>query len=214
MVVSRMVAVHSIELETIVAIPAAEVFIEGPVSSHYLSALTMAEDLDCFRKPPQQHQALIEIAGDPSGLVYIARHFNTIVAYITFLPPDPCSRWSKHPRILELGAIEVSPRWRSYKLGKRLLKMAFTNPEMEKYIVITIEFCWHWDTRRTGMDIWQYQRMLTRLFGSVGLVKVTTDDPDILEHPANVLMARIGKEVSPEDIQLFEKLRFRKTSIF
>jgi len=52
--------------------------------------------------------------------------------------------------------------------------------------------------------------MLTRLFGAVGLQKVETDDPEILEHPANVLMVRIGEDVTQEDIDAFDRMRLKK----
>jgi len=57
-------------------------------------------------------------------------------------------------------------------------------------------------------------KMLSNLFGSVGLERVPTDDPEILEHIANVLMARIGSRVSEEDIAKFNELKFCGGSIF
>lgn len=190
------------------------IVIEGPAEPAYLAHLNMSADLNVFREAPKQHRALIDIAGSKDGLVYIIRNRNTIIGYVTFHEPDKYSRWCKHPNILELGAIEISPAWRKHKLGKKLLKHAFSNPAMEEKIVITIEFCWHWDLDRTGLDIWQYQKMLSRLFGSAGLVRVATDDPEILEHIANVLMARIGSRVSEADVQKFEDMKFQGTSIF
>ncbi|WP_034635543.1 GNAT family N-acetyltransferase [Desulfofundulus thermocisternus] len=191
-----------------VAIPGGIVVLEGPVSAHYLDTLTFDEKLNNFRQPEKQKAALKEIAELPEGMVYIARIGTKVIGYVTFLPPDRYSRWSKHPRVLELGAIEVSPDWREYKLARKLLKLAFSNPVMEDYIVITIEFCWHWDLRNTGLDVWQYQKMLTKLFGSVGMQKEATDDPDILEHIANTLMVRYGKRVPPKDLELFKKMLF------
>jgi acetoin utilization protein AcuA len=40
--------------------------------------------------------------------------------------------------------------------------------------------------------------------------RTPTDDPDIIEHPANVLMTRIGKNVSTSDVALFESLKFQR----
>ena len=42
-----------------------------------------------------------------------------------------------------------------------------------------------------------------------GLKYYATDDPEISSHPANCLMARIGKRVDPESIQQFDNLRFK-----
>lgn len=184
------------------------IIIEGPVDPDLLAQWQLAPDLNIFREPPKQHRALIEIAASDDGMVYIARIQDLVVGYVTFHNPDQYSRWSRHPGILELGAIEISPSHRKKKIGSRLMEKAFANPIMEEKIVITIEFCWHWDLDRTGLDIWKYQKMLGKLFGSAGLEFVETDDPEILEHVANVMMARIGNKVSQEYIDLFEEMKF------
>lgn len=188
--------------------PRGIIIVEGPVNGKHIEGLTMNDKLTNFRPPQKQQKALVEISELPLGMVYIARHEEEIVGYITFHQPDEYTRWSKHPRVIEMGGIEVSEDWRRCKIAENLLKLGFSNPELENYITITMEFCWHWDVNQTGLSIWDYQRMLTKLFGSVGLKEVPTDDPDILEHPANVLMARFGKNVSKEDRMLFEKMTF------
>ena len=182
--------------------------IHGPVGADYLEALDIDQNLNNFRKANKQKQSLIEIAKSDDGFIHIAVHNNTLVGYVTFHRPDAYTRWYKHPLMLELGAIEVSPPWRKYKLGRTLLAHAFSNPIMEDRIVITLEYCWHWDLENSKLNLWQYQKMLTGLFGTVGLEKVQTDDPEILENPANVLMARVGDNVSPEDFDTFERMRF------
>lgn len=194
--------------------PLGAVYIEGPVEGAYIKQLTMNQELKNFRSPEKQKKALIDIADSADGMVYIARFEEMIVGYVSFHAPDSFSRWSRHPGIIELGAIEISAAWRKYKLGKELLKKAFANPIMEDHILITLEYCWHWDVESSGLDLWNYQRMLTRLFGSVGLDRVTTNDPDILEHPANVLMARVGKNVSEDGLRDFEALRFIDEGLF
>ncbi|MGB9846400.1 MAG: GNAT family N-acetyltransferase [Desulfotomaculales bacterium] len=193
-----------VELQT----PKGVVFLEGPADGAYLETLTMNSLLNNFRPADRQKTALVKITELPDGMIYLARHQREIVAYVAFHRPDEYSRWSRHPRVLEMGGIEVSPAWRQCRIAENLLKLAFSNERLEDFIVITTEYCWHWDLKNTGLSLWGYQQVLTRLFGQVGLKKVTTDDPDILEHPANVLMAKIGSRVSKEDIALFEKMRF------
>lgn len=190
---------------------AGSVYIEGPVTGTYLKGLKLDEELDNFRTPAKQHKALIAIADSPDGLLYIVRNNETVVGYVTFHDPDPCSRWSQHPKVLELGAIEISPKFRNNKLGIKLLKYAFCNPLMEEKVVITTEYCWHWDLDNTGLDIWSYQKMLAKVFGSVGLKYTNTDDPEICEHVANVLMVRYGKNLTDHDIEQFKKLLFTET---
>lgn len=188
--------------------PRGPVYIEGPAEGSYLGALEMNGKLTNFRPPNKQQEALIRITGLPESMVYIARHENEIIGYVTFHKADEFTRWHKHPRVLEMGGIEISSEWRQCKVGENLMRVAFSNKTLADYIVLTMEYCWHWDLRSSKLDVWEYQKMLTKLFARVGLEKVTTDDPDITEHPANVLMARIGKNVSKQDIMLFESMRF------
>jgi len=188
--------------------PRGQVYIEGPVTGDYIDSLQMNQNLRNFRPADKQKEALIKITGMSFGMVYIARNQNEIIGYMTFHMADEYTRWHKHPRVVEMGGIEISPDWRKCNVGDHLMKSAFSNEALEDYIVLTMEYCWHWDLRNCNLDVWEYQKMLTKLFARVGLNKTTTDDPDIIEHPANVLMARIGKKVSREDIMKFESMRF------
>ena len=184
------------------------VYIEGPCSDDYLETLTMNELLNNFRPFDRQKLALIKITNFPDGMVYLVRHQHEIVAYVAFHRPHEYSRWCKHPRILELGGMEVSLAWRQCHLAENLLRASFSNERLEDFIVITTEYCWHWDLKNTGLDLRGYQQLLTKIAEKVGLKEVTTDDPDVLENPFNVLMARIGKNINKGDIALFEGMRF------
>ncbi|MTI79457.1 MAG: GNAT family N-acetyltransferase [Firmicutes bacterium] len=183
--------------------------LEGPVTGEYISRLKMDEGLSNFRPPKNQQEALITICNLQNGKVFVARHDNNIIGYVTFHHPDEYSRWHNHPWVLELGAIEVTKSWRKYRVAYHLIKEAFSNSFVEEFIIITIEYCWHWDLRNSQLTIWDYQKMLTKLFASVDLKKRATDDPDILEHPANVLMVRHGNNVPKEAVQRFEELTFK-----
>ncbi|MEG6615665.1 GNAT family N-acetyltransferase [Peptococcaceae bacterium 1198_IL3148] len=189
--------------------PRGVIHLEGPVTKNYVQRLSMHRELNNFRPANRQQEALATITELPNGRVFLARYDQEIIGYVTFHHPDEYSRWHKHPWVLELGAIEVSRSWRKYKVAQHLLQQAFNDAFIEDFIIITIEYCWHWDLRSSGLTMWDYQRMLTKLFSSVGLKKRATDDPDILEHPANVLMVRPGKNVPKEAIQRFEELTFR-----
>ena len=184
--------------------------IEGPISAEQLSSLHFHEDLVAFRPPLQQHKALIEIASLPEGRIIIARHENTIVGYVTFLYPDPLERWSeiKMDDLIELGAVEVISSFRGASVAQNLLRVAIMDEEMENYIIITTEYYWHWDLKGTGLNIWDYRRMMEKMMSAGGLTYFATDDPEICSHPANCLMARIGKNVPPKSVQTFDQLRF------
>jgi acetoin utilization protein AcuA len=47
-----------------------------------------------------------------------------------------------------------------------------------------------------------------------GLEYYATDEPEISSHPANCLMARIGKRVDPESVQQFDNLRFQNRYMY
>lgn len=190
--------------------PAGTLTIEGPVSPEALAAYDFHEGLVAFRQPPQQHEALIEIAGLPEGRIIIARKDQTIVGYVTFLYPDPLERWSEAnlDNLIELGAIEVASEYRGAHVGQTMLRVAMMDAQMEEYITITTEYYWHWDLKGTGLNVWEYRKIMEKMMNAGGLVWYATDDPEISSHPANCLMVRIGSKVDPESIQKFDQMRF------
>lgn len=184
--------------------------VEGPVPAEQIEAYRFHEGLVAFRQPEEQKEALIGIAGLPEGRIIIVREEDCIVGYVTFLYPDPLERWSEGKMIdlLELGAIEIAAPYRHGGIGKEMLKTAFADEYMENYIVISTEYYWHWDLKGTGLSVWEYRKIMERLMGSVGMQWFATDDPEITAHPANCLMARIGKNVPLDSIEQFDRLRF------
>ncbi|CAM3529854.1 GNAT family N-acetyltransferase [Cytobacillus oceanisediminis] len=187
-----------------------KLIIEGPISPEKLADYEFHEHLVAFRPPAQQHKALVEIAGLPEGRIIIARDRHTIVGYVTYLYPDPLERWSegKMENLIELGAIEVIPAFRGSGTGKNLLKVSMMDDAMEDYIIITTEYYWHWDLKGTGLNVWEYRKIMEKMMNAGGLEWYATDDPEISSHPANCLMARIGKRVDQESVQQFDRLRF------
>lgn len=187
-----------------------KLIIEGPITPEKLADYEFHKDLVAFRPPAQQHKALVEIAGLPEGRIIVARDRHTIVGYVTYLYPDPLERWSegKMDNLIELGAIEVIPAFRGSGTGKNLLKVSMMDDAMEDYIVITTEYYWHWDLKGTGLNVWEYRKIMEKMMNAGGLEWYATDDPEISSHPANCLMARIGKRVDQDSVQQFDLLRF------
>ncbi|WP_423407690.1 GNAT family N-acetyltransferase [Heyndrickxia sp. MSNUG] len=190
--------------------PHGRLIIEGPISPEKLASYEFHKDLVAFRPPAQQHKALIEIAGLPEGRIIVARSGDMVVGYVTYLYPDPLERWSEGGMedLIELGAIEVIPEFRGSRVGKNLLVVSMMDDAMEDYIIITTEYYWHWDLKGTGLNVWEYRKVMEKMMNAGGLVWYATDDPEISSHPANCLMARIGKRIVPESIQKFDQLRF------
>lgn len=197
---------HSMELETEHGL----LVIEGPIEGEKLRKLDFHEDLVAFRPPAQQHKALIGIADLPEGRILIVRDDQMIVGYVTFLYPDPLERWSEGnmENLIELGAIEVIPKYRGSGVGKSLLKVSMMDDAFEDFIVITTEYYWHWDLKGTGLNVWEYRKIMEKMMQAGGLEYYATDDPEISSHPANCLMAKIGSRVDNESIQQFDQLRF------
>lgn len=203
---------YSTELIT----PDGTVIVEGPVSPEKLSQYEFHQDLTAFRPANKQHKAIIEIAQLPEGRIIIARHQNMIVGYATFLYPDPLERWSegKMDNLIELGAIEIIPQFRGYHVGKQILIVSMMDDALEDYIVITTEYYWHWDLKRTGLNVWEYRKIMEKMMNAGGLQWFATDDPEISSHPANCLMAKIGKRVNQDSIEKFDRLRFLNRYMF
>ncbi|MCM3081048.1 N-acetyltransferase [Brevibacillus invocatus] len=193
-----------------------ELIIEGPISGAELAAYRFDDGLKAFRIPEMQHKALVKIADLPEGRIIVAREEDLVLGYVTFLHPDPLERWSqaKLPDLLELGAIEISPLVRAGGVAKKLLEVSFLDDAMEDYIIITTEYYWHWDLKGTGLDVWQYRKVMEKVMGSVGMIWLATDDPEICSHPANCLMAKIGGRVPPESVEAFDAMRFQNRFLY
>ncbi|WP_090573045.1 GNAT family N-acetyltransferase [Paenibacillus sp. OV219] len=193
-----------------------DIVIEGPLPAEAVTGLTLHPQLDAFRRPAEQHKALIEIAELPEGRIIAARDGEVIVGYVTFHYPDELERWSEGGMtdLVELGAVEVADDYRSLGLGKKMIQNAFAYDQLENVIVYTTEYYWHWDLEGTGLSVWEYRAMMERLMKSVNMEWVATDDPEICAHPANCLMVRIGREVPLSSIEQFDRVRFRQRFMY
>ncbi|TVY08710.1 GNAT family N-acetyltransferase [Paenibacillus cremeus] len=193
-----------------------ELILEGPVPPEQLRTYTMHADLDAFRRPKEQFEALVEIAELPEGRIIVARDGLQIVGYVTFHYPDELERWSEGGMIdlIELGAIEVADAYRGLGLGKKMIQLAFEQEQMENVITFTTEYYWHWDLEQSGLSVWQYRDMMEKLMKCVDMVWFATDDPEICSHPANCLMVRIGKNVPLSSVEQFDRVRFRQRFMY
>ncbi|OMF37555.1 N-acetyltransferase [Paenibacillus sp. FSL H8-0548] len=193
-----------------------ELILEGPVAPNRLAEMSMHKALDAFRRPLEQHIALVEIAGLDEGRIILAREGNVIVGYVTFHYADELERWSDGGMtdLIELGAIEVADDYRGCGLGKRMIELAFAEEQLENMIVFTTEYYWHWDLEGTKLNVWEYRKMMERLMQAVGMVWFATDDPEICSHPANCLMVKIGKEVPLSSVEHFDRVRFRQRFMY
>lgn len=181
--------------------------VRGPVREAWIVSCNMAEGLCCFRPASRQHQALVELCSQPDGIVFVATKSNTILSYLSFHKPDfPWWQRRSFPRLLELGVMETEPAYRNLGLTTSLLEAVFKNPNFtyfEDYIVIAVQTVYSWDLKNTGLTAWDYRKKMFTLFNRYNFSSWETDDPEIKEHPCNVLMARIGKNTCRHDQKLF-----------
>ncbi|WP_059104030.1 GNAT family N-acetyltransferase [Shouchella shacheensis] len=184
--------------------------LEGPLTGAELERYDFHEDLTSFRPSEEQKKALVGIADLPEGRINVVRLGKQVVGYVTFVHPDPLERWSEGnmDNLIELGAIEIAPDYRSHGVGKQLLRMSMKDDAMEDYIIITTEYYWHWDLKGSGLSVWEYRKMMEKMMNAGGLTWFATDDPEISSHPANCLMVRIGSRVNQASQEQFDQLRF------
>lgn len=197
---------HSITKET----NQSSIIIEGPLNSQQLSKYELHEGLHAFRPAQKQFEALLKIADFPEGRIIVARDNDMIIGYVTYLYPDPLERWSEIQidELIVLGAIEVVSGYRGLKIASSLLEVSMMDSYMENYITISTEYYWHWDLKGTKLSIWEYRKVMEKMMAAGGLTPAPTDDPEIISHPANCLVVRIGENVAEESVEKFDKLRF------
>ena len=168
-------------------------------------------ELDVFRGPEAQREAVIDIAADPDGCAFVAEDGSRTVGYLTFHPPGDLETWGddRSGRLIELGAIEVAPSLRGERLGERLLEAAFADGRFDGTVVFATLYAWHYDLERTGLGPFAYRRLLEKLYRKAGLVAKPTSDPEIRSDGANALVVRIGPEAPEEVVREFDRLRVR-----
>jgi len=190
--------------------------ISGPIPPEQLRNMTMDATLDAFRRPLEQHEALIEIASLPEGRIIAASIDQHIIGYVTFHYPDEYERWSQGKMIdlVELGAIEVADDYRGLGLGKNMVQLSFAEQQLDNMIVYTTEYYWHWDLEGSGLNVWDYRKMMEKLMQTVDMIWYATDDEEICAHPANCLMVKIGSEVPLPSIERFDRVRFRSRFMY
>jgi acetoin utilization protein AcuA len=102
--------------------------------------------------------------------------------------------------------METDPGWRKMGLSRALLDSLFDNPDFtyfEDYIVLNVQFIQSWDLKNTGLDPWVYRKMMVDLFKNYNFTTWETVDPEIREHPCNILLARVGKNTDSQCIRKF-----------
>ncbi len=184
-----------------------DIQVRGPLEPSSLNTLKLSEGLNFFRPARRQHLALVELAGQDDGLVFVASIAHKIVSYVSFQKPDyPWWQDRCLPEVIELGGLETDLSWRKMGITTTLLDYIFNNPKFtyfEDFIVIAVQFVQSWDLNNTGLAPWAYREFMLKLFGKYGFTTWETIDPEVREHPCNLLLARIGEKIDRSCITAF-----------
>ncbi len=160
------------------------------------------EGLNAFARQAAREQALLKrIAAAPeSELVVAHTPEGLLVGQVSICAADEW--WEGIPDLYEV-AVEVSTNWRKLGLSKALLQFALEPDYFEEVMLYALGFVWHWDLDGMGLGSMSYAQMIRRLFEQVGFEKLATTEPNIRLDPANIFLARIGSQVSPEKAKQF-----------
>ena len=180
----------------------------GPLFLHsccppaLIEGLHADEGLRAFaRQPEREHQLLLRLASQPENritLSYTAE--GAIVGQVTLAPLD--AWWQGIGNAYEI-AVEVSPQWRKLGLAHALLSLALEIETVEEYLIIGLGLSWHWDYEGLGMSRFYYREMIARLFAAHGFMEYLTAEPNIRMDPANILVARLGRCLSEDQLGRF-----------
>ncbi|MFV8829132.1 GNAT family N-acetyltransferase [Alkalihalobacterium sp. APHAB7] len=171
----------------------------------YMRNYPFHPSLNRFREAKEQQEALLATL-EKGSQICIAMDKEWIVGYTLILDPEKNERWSVLPYIKVLGAIEVAPSYRSGGIAKKLIQSIFDDPQIEQFIILSIEYAWHWDLPMVDGNIHLYKALLKRLLQTQQFNETVTDDPDVAQYKHNFMMARFGKGVSSDQINQFIRL--------
>ncbi len=110
--------------------------------------------------------------------------------------------------MMEIKVIEVCRTWRSVGIAPRLLEMMLRHPQIEDKIIYMVGYSWTWDLAGTHLTAGQYREKLFDLFQPHGFQEYETNEPNVSLKPENMLMCRIGKNITQVVKDRFKWLRF------
>lgn len=133
-----------------------------------------------------------------------------IVGFGVFSHPDPDDRWTElGPGVMmEVKAVEVSRRLRSFKIAGDLVRLMLAHPKIEQMIAYMVGYSWTWDLDGSKLTAQQYRNMLIQLFSPHAFIELQTNEPNICLKPENLFMGRVGSEIPGSVRQDFKWLRF------
>jgi acetoin utilization protein AcuA len=165
--------------------------------SHYSSII---QKLEVFEEVANRKDGKVTLAIAEPGL---------IIGYNVCWYPPPDDRWSALGELMyEMAAVEISRNYRGMRIAAKILELTLAEDFFERKIAYMNGFSWHWDLEGTGLSGAQYRQLMMGLYSPFGFREVYTNEPNITLRDENVMLIRVGAEVSPEDQRRFRYLRF------
>ncbi|MGD9083613.1 MAG: hypothetical protein PVJ41_01510 [Desulfobacterales bacterium] len=171
---------------------------EFSARSDYKSLYTRRESLEDNAQRPETN---VVLALSPP---------QTIIGFGVLANPEPGERWVELGAgvMMEVKAIEIAFSWRQAEIASRILKMVVDYPQIEDKIFYMVGYSWTWDLEGTQKTAQEYRAMLVHLFEQHGFQVFETNEPNVCLKPENVLMCRLGNNISRETKDRFKWLRF------
>lgn len=165
--------------------------------SHYSSIIQKLEAFESFSRKKEGRVTLAIWDSD------------VVIGYCVGSYPAPDDRWAALGDLMyELAAIEVSRNYRGCGLGEKLIGITMSDDFFEDKITYICGYSWHWDLEGKDLSAVQYRSMMKRLYSKFGFREVYTNEPNITLRDENIMMIRVGANVTPEDQMKFRHLRF------
>ena len=166
---------------------------------------------DDFKSIFTQRESLAESAArEGTNVVLAIADAEDIIGYGLLAYPDPGERWAElgSEIMMELKAIEVGRAYRSLGIAPVIVKMMLAYPRIEEKIIYLVGYSWTWDLKGNNLTGQEYRRMLVKLFEPFGFQEYETNEPNICLRPENILMCRVGQNVTQKIKDRFKWLRF------
>ena len=169
---------------------------------------------DDFKPLFTHREGLVKSAANQGANVVLALvDARDIIGYGLLAYPDAGERWALlGPEIMmEIKAIEVGRPWRSAGIAPEIMKMMLAYPRVEEKIIYMVGYSWTWDLKGKKMSGQEYRQMLIKLFEPFGFKEYETNEPNVSLRPENILMCRMGQNVTQTIKDRFKWLRFGLT---
>lgn len=169
---------------------------------------------DDFKSLFTQRESLAKsAASEGANLVLALADIRDIIGYGLLAYPEAGERWASLGAeiMMEIKAIEVGRQWRSAGIAPEILKMMMVYPRIEEKIIYLVGYSWTWDLKDKKMSGEEYRRMLVKLFEPFGFKEYETNEPNVSLRPENILMCRMGQNITQTIKDRFKWLRFGLT---